>query len=200
MLQNLVVEYEKLADPRLPAVSRKSDYLIETCCTILDAKGIAITSARSVMGYLGRASGISQNYYPERLGKLYIINAPWGFSGVFSLIKRFLDPVTVAKIFVLGSGYESDVLAQIPAENLPAYLGGKCDCEGGCMFSDKGPWKDPEWYKPAKWEQKEGEEEIKATTTSSSVEEESGESAPAQAETKVEGAEEKETDKAPAAA
>lgn len=34
MLQNLVVEYEKLADPRLPACSRKSGVLLETCCTI----------------------------------------------------------------------------------------------------------------------------------------------------------------------
>ena len=41
---------------------------------------------------------MSQNYYPERLGKLYIINAPWGFGGIFSVVKRFLDPVTVAKI------------------------------------------------------------------------------------------------------
>jgi phosphatidylinositol/phosphatidylcholine transfer protein len=201
MLQNLVVEYEKAADPRLPAASRKSGYLIETFCTIMDAKGVALTSVRSVMGYLNRASGISQNYYPERLGKLYIINAPWGFSSVFSLIKRFLDPVTVAKISVLGSGYESELLAQIPAENLPKYLGGRCDCEGGCMFSDKGPWQDPQWYRPAKWEQKEGEEEgIKATTSTSDVEGEAGQSAPVDTGTKVEGAEETQTDKTPTAA
>lgn len=31
----------------------------------------------------------------NRLGKLYIINAPWGFSGAFNFIKRWLDPVTV---------------------------------------------------------------------------------------------------------
>ncbi|TID14263.1 CRAL-TRIO domain-containing protein [Venturia nashicola] len=150
MLQNLVVEYEKLADPRLPACSRKSGVLLETCCTIMDAKGVGLTSMPSVYGYLQRASAISQNYYPERLGKLYIINAPWGFSGAFSVVKKFLDPVTVAKIHVLGSGFEKELKSQIPAENLPKRFGGTCDCPGGCELSDQGPWQDPQFTKPAK--------------------------------------------------
>lgn len=171
MLQNLVVEYEKLADPRLPACSRKSGFLLETCTTIMDAKGVSLTTAPSVYGYLQRASGISQNYYPERLGKLYIINAPWGFSTVFSMIKSFLDPVTVAKIHVLGSGYKSELLAQIPAENLPESIGGSCKCEKGCMFSDLGPWKDPEFYKPAAWEkQASGDDAVPPVQDSKDVE------------------------------
>ncbi|KAF2758128.1 hypothetical protein EJ05DRAFT_500647 [Pseudovirgaria hyperparasitica] len=152
MLQSLAVEYEKLIDPRLPACSRKQGYLLETCCTIMDAKGVGIARAGQVYGYLQQASGMSQNYYPERLGKLYIINAPWGFSGVFSVIKRFLDPVTVAKIHVLGSSYQSELLSQVPKENLPKHLGGDCLCEGGCELSDAGPWRDPQYAKPAKWE------------------------------------------------
>jgi hypothetical protein len=121
----------------------------DLACSV-DAKGVGITSIPSVYGYLQRASAISQNYYPERLGKLYVINAPWGFSGAFSVIKKFLDPVTVAKIHVLGSGYEKELLGQIPKENLPKRFGGSCNCEGGCEFSDEGPWQDPEFAKPAK--------------------------------------------------
>ncbi|KAL1961259.1 hypothetical protein VTO42DRAFT_3205 [Malbranchea cinnamomea] len=161
MLKNLCTEYEKLADPRLPACARKAGHLLETCCTIMDMKGVGISNAASVFGYIRQASSISQNYYPERLGKLYIINAPWGFSTVFSVIKGFLDPVTVNKIHVLGSGYESELLAQIPAENLPTQFGGTCECEGGCMFSDMGPWREPEWARPAKWEMKKAEREAK---------------------------------------
>jgi hypothetical protein len=153
MLQNLVCEYEKLADPRLPACSRKAGHLLETCCTIMDLKGVGLGKANSVYGYVQAASAISQNYYPERLGKLYVINAPWGFSAVFNFVKRFLDPVTVNKIHILGSGYQAELLGQVPAENLPKEFGGECACEGGCQFSDDGPWaKDSEWYKPAKWE------------------------------------------------
>jgi hypothetical protein len=154
MLQNLVCEYEKMADPRLPACSRKSGYLLETSCTITDLKGVGIAKATSVYGYLQAVSAISQNHYPERLGKLYVINAPWGFAGVFAVVKRFLDPVTVAKIHILGSGYEKDLLAQIPAENLPKEFGGTCECEGGCQLSDAGPWEDPQWVKEPKWAKK----------------------------------------------
>ncbi|GAD93274.1 phosphatidylinositol transporter, putative [Paecilomyces variotii No. 5] len=151
MLQNLVCEYEKLADPRLPACSRKAGKLLETCCTIMDLKGVGITNVPSVYGYVRQASAISQNYYPERLGKLYLINAPWGFSSVFSVVKGFLDPVTVSKIHVLGSGYQKELLAQVPAENLPVEFGGKCACQGGCALSDMGPWQEPEWTRTPKW-------------------------------------------------
>jgi hypothetical protein len=163
MIQNLVCEYEKMADPRLPACSRKSGYLLETSCSILDLKGVGISKATSVYGYLGAVSAISQNYYPERLGKMYIINAPWGFSGVFSVVKKFLDPVTSAKIHVLGSGYQSELLAQVPAENLPKAFGGKCECPNGCQLSDAGPWWDQQWVKEPKWAKKDGGDAIDNT-------------------------------------
>lgn len=83
------------------------------------------------------------------LGKLYIINAPWGFASAFKMIKGFLDPVTVEKINICGSGYQAELAQQIPAENLPVIFGGKCECSGGCAFSDAGPWKEEEYLQPA---------------------------------------------------
>ena len=159
MLQNLAVEYEKLADPRLPACSRKSGQLLETCCSIMDLKGVGLSKVSSVYSYVKEASAMSQNYYPERLGKLYLVNAPWGFSSVFSVVKGFLDPVTVQKIHVLGAGYQKELLAQVPAENLPTILGGTCNCEGGCALSDLGPWREPEWAKPPAWERQDAQQQ-----------------------------------------
>jgi hypothetical protein len=130
--------------------------LIETSCTILDLKGVGLAKATQVYGYLQETSKIGQNYYPERmgtfilifysfLGKFYLLNAPWGFATVWSVIKRWLDPVTVAKISILGGSYQAALLAQIPAENLPSQFGGTCKCVGGCELSDEGPWQHPEW-------------------------------------------------------
>ncbi|KZZ92417.1 Sec14 cytosolic factor [Moelleriella libera RCEF 2490] len=158
MLTNLAVEYERVGDPRLPACSRKAGKLLETCCTIMDLKGVTLTKVPSVYAYVRQASVISQNYYPERLGKLFMINAPWGFSTVWSAVKGWLDPVTVNKIHILGGGYKSELLKHIDAQNLPKNLGGTCECKGGCENSDAGPWHDPEWTRPAWWEQKEATE------------------------------------------
>ena len=81
----------------------------------------------------------------EILCKFYLINAPWGFATAWNVIKRWLDPVTVDKIAIFGSAYQSTLLQQIPAENLPSQFGGLCQCPGGCELSDEGPWRDPEW-------------------------------------------------------
>ncbi|KAM0324776.1 hypothetical protein ACHAQA_007740 [Verticillium albo-atrum] len=152
MLDNLAVEYEKCADPRFPACSVVQGSLVETCCTIMDLKGVSMGNASQVYGYVRQASVISQNYYPERLGKLYIINAPWTFSVVWSVVKGWLDPVTVNKIDILGSGYAKELLKQIPAENLPVEFGGKCACQGGCHSSNAGPWTEPQWENKAWWD------------------------------------------------
>ncbi|KAK6543180.1 cytosolic factor, phosphatidylinositol/phosphatidylcholine transfer protein [Orbilia ellipsospora] len=169
MLDNLAVEYERFADPRLPACSRKAGRLLETCCTIMDLKGVSILRVPSTYNYLKQASAISQDYYPERLGKLFIINAPWGFTSVWNIVSGWLDPVTVKKIKVLGTSYKDDLLRQIASENLPVEFGGTCTCEGGCQLSDAGPWNDPQYqgsfFKPSGEVKKEREPEPTATET-----------------------------------
>ena len=76
------------------------------------------------------------------MGKFYIINAPWTFSAVWAIVRPWLDEVTVAKIEILGSGYQDALMKQIPKENLPREFGGTCECQskGGCSMSDAGPW------------------------------------------------------------
>lgn len=78
---------------------------------------------------------------PSQMGKLFIINAPWGFSTAWSVIKSFLDEATAAKISILGSSYQKALLEQVFPESLPAFLGGSCECAEGCATSDAGPWK-----------------------------------------------------------
>lgn len=139
-LKRLVWEYEKFVNERLPACSKAVGYPVETSCTILDLDGVSLTNFYRVKDYVMQASSIGQDRYPECMGKFYIVNAPWTFSAVWSIIKPWLDEVTVAKINILGSSYKDTLLQQIDEENLPKVLGGKCDCPGGCSLSDGGPW------------------------------------------------------------
>ena len=74
------------------------------------------------------------------MGKFYIINAPYAFSLVWTIVKPWLDEVTVAKIEILGGSYKDALLKQIPRENLPKEFGGLCECKSGCSMSDAGPW------------------------------------------------------------
>lgn len=149
MLKNLVWEYELFTTYRLPACSRKEGFLVETSCTIMDLKGISIASAYQVVGYVKEASKIGQDYYPERMGKFYCINAPFGFATAFKVFKGFLDPVTVSKINILGSSYKKELLKQIPAENLPVKYGGASDVTDDELYlKDFGPWRDAEYIGP----------------------------------------------------
>lgn len=139
-LKRLVWEYERCLSDRFPACSRAAGHPVETSCTILDLAGVSLSNFYRVKDYVNQASAISQDRYPETMGKFYIINAPWAFAAVWNVVKGWLDEVTVAKIDVLGSSYKDKLLMQIPPQNLPKDLGGACTCAGGCSLSDAGPW------------------------------------------------------------
>ncbi|KAI1431244.1 CRAL-TRIO domain-containing protein [Xylaria sp. CBS 124048] len=152
MLVNLAVEYEKMVDPRLPACSRKAGHLLETSCSILDVAGVSVFNPGPIYEYIKQTSWMSNNNYPERLGRMYVINTTRWQRTLWTVIRGFLDPVTASKIEVLGDNYKTALLKQIPAENLPSSFGGECQCENGCELSDAGPWHDEQWTRPAWWE------------------------------------------------
>ncbi|KIK49796.1 hypothetical protein GYMLUDRAFT_51521 [Collybiopsis luxurians FD-317 M1] len=143
LLKRLVWEYEKFITSRLPACSAAVGHPVETSCTILDLKDVSLSNFYRVKDYIMAASSIGQDRYPECMGKFYIINAP----GVWTVIKPWLDEVTVAKIAILGKDYKDTLLAQIPKENLPKELGGGCTCGKGRSLSDEGPWNEAKWQK-----------------------------------------------------
>jgi len=140
MLQQLVYEYEKFLQDRIPACSKAVGHPIETTCSILDLKNVSLSSYYKVSDFISEASAIGQNRYPETMGKFYIINAPWGFSTIWAIVRGWLDAVTVEKIKMLSGSELNKLLEQIPAENLPKEFGGKCECKGGCTLSNAGPW------------------------------------------------------------
>lgn len=87
---------------------------------------------------------MTSDNYPESMGLMFVVNAPWAFSAVWSICKSFVDERTQKKIQIMNTGYEKKLLEVIDAENLPAFLGGTCTCasSGGCEHSDAGPWQD----------------------------------------------------------
>ena len=63
------------------------------------------------------------------MGNLLIVNAPMVFSGVWSVVKGFLDERTRKKIKIIGSGYRTALLEFIDNKDIPSFLGGECECK-----------------------------------------------------------------------
>lgn len=146
LIQQLVVEYERLQRDRLPVCCVKQQELVETSCTIMDLKNVGVSQFWKVSSYVQQASKIGQHYYPETMGRFFIINSPYIFTTVWSVVKNWLDPVTTSKIQILGSNYVPELQKQLSLDNLPAFLGGKCHCPEGCALSNAGPWNTPEGH------------------------------------------------------
>ena len=85
---------------------------------------------------------------------MYIVNAPMLFSGIWAIVKPWIDEKTRNKIKILGSSFHKDLFehvnllyeyklfSQIEAENLPDFLGGKVpvDDYGENLDREQGPW------------------------------------------------------------
>ena len=144
MVKYYIKQYERQIKYIFPACSAAVKRPVEQSCTVLDANGIGITSLFGpIKGFVKLASDIGQDYYPEMLGKMTIVNVGFLFRAVWSMVKAFIDPKTQNKINLLKSTYKDDLLALIDEENLPSFFGGKCTCSGflyGCLGSDIGPW------------------------------------------------------------
>jgi hypothetical protein len=55
-------------------------------------------------------TNIAQNYYPEILGQMFIVNAPFSFKALWAIVKNFIDDKTVKKITIEGSKYSKKLL------------------------------------------------------------------------------------------
>ena len=150
---------------RFPACSALAGQRIEQGLNILDLTGGSMKIlSKKVYALIQLASKVGSDYYPEIMGQTFIVNAPMLFSGVWAVIKGFLDEKTRKKIQIKGGSYQKDLLELVEPQNLPDFLGGKCTLFG--QHKDGvGPWNDYEIVSPVGIKKKqiaaEGAEETK---------------------------------------
>jgi hypothetical protein len=70
--------------------------LIEEGTVVLDMGNIS--SKNLDYQYIKFMINAMQSYYPECLGNALVVNAPWTFSAVWSIVRRWLDPVVESKV------------------------------------------------------------------------------------------------------
>lgn len=95
------------------------------------------------------ASLLATAHYPETLDRIFLIGAPSFFPTVWGWVKRWFDPITVSKIFILSASEVKPTLLQyMDEENIPVKYGGKLDFKFGDMpilepaIADSLDWQD----------------------------------------------------------
>ncbi|KAF2144392.1 uncharacterized protein K452DRAFT_245186 [Aplosporella prunicola CBS 121167] len=101
---------------------------------IVDISNVGLKQFWNLKGHMQDASQLATAHYPETLDRIFIIGAPSFFPTVWSWVKRWFDPITVSKIFILSKSNMKETLEQyIDSENIPKKYGGKLDYEFGMM-------------------------------------------------------------------
>lgn len=76
---------------------------------------------------LQKVFSVGADFFPESIWKIYTVNTPMLFRGVWAILKPWIHPITQAKVNMFGS--ESAAVKQmvadgVPMESLPEHMGG----------------------------------------------------------------------------
>ncbi|KAF7076325.1 hypothetical protein CFC21_080992 [Triticum aestivum] len=115
-------------------------YILDNTCTKLPAGQEKFASVVDLKGW-GYANcdiraklaalEIMQNYYPERLGRVFLIHVPYVFMAAWKMVYPFIDDNTKKKfVFVADKDLDSTLRDAIDVSQLPEQYGGKLRLEG----------------------------------------------------------------------
>ncbi|WIA29355.1 hypothetical protein OEZ86_011860 [Tetradesmus obliquus] len=142
MIKFHIQEYERCGKVIMPICSKLQGRQIDQTFGIMDVKGVGMSHlSGEVKRLMSTLTKYDQDNYPEMLGRICIINAPFVFKAIWGLVKPLLNPRTLSKIQICQTNYQKDLLEWVAPENLPEWLGGTSK---GTLLDDCGPWSDPE--------------------------------------------------------
>lgn len=128
---------------KYPRCSAAAGSAVSNSVVIIDLDGAYLSQfSMDVRAYLKLYFQLLGNNYPGNLGKVFIINCPMVFTGVWSVVRLFLPVLDRERIQLFGgpATYEPVLAAEIDPANLPTRYGGT-----DATFSalrDVGPWDD----------------------------------------------------------
>jgi len=102
---------------------------------IIDCAGLSMGHMMGpAMELLKENTNVDKAYYPEGTWRCYVVNTPMVISAFWAVLKLWIDERMQKKVvFCRPNETAAKLLEVIDAESLPAFLGGKCNCEGGCV-------------------------------------------------------------------
>lgn len=88
---------------------------------------------------LGESSKLSETLYPQLLDRAVLVNVPYIFSVIWSMVRGLISAKTRAKVAICpGDTLKGDVskcpfAKMINMETIPTFMGGSCRCRPGCI-------------------------------------------------------------------
>lgn len=101
------------------------DEPIDSCDIIFNLSNMTMANMDwSAVSYMVRCF---ESHYPESLGILFVHKAPWIFSGIWRIVRKWLDPVVASKIVFTNN--VDDLAKKIDRDQIAKELGGDDDYE-----------------------------------------------------------------------
>lgn len=137
-LLNLFALYENLLNFVMPLCSAlprpNPETPIVTSTNIVDVSGVGLKQFWNLKTHMQDASVLATAHYPETLDRIFIIGAPAFFPTVWGWIKRWFDPVTTSKIFILSAAEVKPTLTSfMEPSSIPKQYGGELEWQWGEM-------------------------------------------------------------------
>jgi hypothetical protein len=125
MYQHWIRAYEELTHIVFPSCSRAKGRRIGETFSLVNLDGFSMNHMKAKQREVIEAGvKISDNFYPEILGQMVVINVPFIFRSAWLMIKPFVDSKTSAKIRFVGTNYIDVLLEYVDVDSLPEYFGG----------------------------------------------------------------------------
>ena len=120
----------------------RSTRVLTKLVTVNDLNHVSLLSGpdKRFTAVLGKSSKLSEEYYPQLLDRAVLINVPYVFGAIWSLMKPLLSAKTRSKVAICGaSDTRTGDVSKCPfakllnLDTVPSFLGGRCKCKGGCV-------------------------------------------------------------------
>lgn len=116
---------QELFEIRYEYMYRQHQKTVTNSVVVFDMSGFdRVTLDMDAVWMLKSWIRMDQNFYPERLHRLYIVHTPWYFSSLLGMFQPFIDKKTRKKIRVFQGDFLPALTEHIGIATIPEELGG----------------------------------------------------------------------------
>jgi hypothetical protein len=134
-MDNLMLRHiriQTLLQIRLRYSSEMRGHSVEKFVVVFDMAGVKKMPDMTGIKFLKAVLAVDQDYYPERLENIIVINAPSFFASLYKLISGFIDPVTAKKIRVFDENFGEALRELVDDSQIPPEFGGSAEPREWC--------------------------------------------------------------------